>query len=397
VRGGLIWLIDTWCVAVGALVARVEQVLGRAHALFGDPLACGGSASCGAGSRLGGAAELVRSGAQHESGLSGQMPTRYGVFAAGAGWALDDVAGTDDGLGTALDDAAGTDRSGRADSGAVLHGAAADTAGLVGMSHTPAGEKALITALRARVSQQQRVVAAYRARDAQLAGLLRSLAYGRRGGRGADMPVDGGIPWGAGGLGSATPSVAGMLSGVSGLAGMPGRLRHPRTALRPHPGHTRGGAPASSAAAIDLSQVSYARTGAAGGPGTARRAIAAALDARGVADLAAGRAWTDRYLTLITRESTFCPDAVNTADSNNRGPMVEDGHRLGCSRGLTQMTPGAFAANHQPGTSTNIYDPVANIAASMNRMLSVYGVRADGSDLAAKVQQTDPRRAARGY
>jgi len=56
-----------------------------------------------------------------------------------------------------------------------------------------------------------------------------------------------------------------------------------------------------------------------------------------------------------------------------------------------------LAANHQPGTSTNIDDPVANIAASMNRMRTVDGVRADGSDLAAKVQQTDPRRPAHGY
>jgi SLT domain-containing protein len=61
------------------------------------------------------------------------------------------------------------------------------------------------------------------------------------------------------------------------------------------------------------------------------------------------------------------------------------------------MTPGTFAANHQPGTSTNIYDPVANIAASMNRMLRHYGVNPDGSDLHIKVQQTDPNRPAHGY
>jgi hypothetical protein len=33
------------------------------------------------------------------------------------------------------------------------------------------------------------------------------------------------------------------------------------------------------------------------------------------------------------------------------------------------MGPGTFAENHQPGTSTNISDLVANIAASMIRML----------------------------
>ena len=76
------------------------------------------------------------------------------------------MADADGGLGAALDDAAGADRSGRADSGAVLPGAGADSAGLAAVSHTPAGEKALIVALRARVSQQHQVAAAYRARVA---------------------------------------------------------------------------------------------------------------------------------------------------------------------------------------------------------------------------------------
>src|SRR5277367_5965990 len=45
VLGGCRSCLDTWCVAVGALVARVEQVLGRAHGLFGDPVVSGGSAA----------------------------------------------------------------------------------------------------------------------------------------------------------------------------------------------------------------------------------------------------------------------------------------------------------------------------------------------------------------
>jgi peptidoglycan DL-endopeptidase CwlO len=213
------------------LAARVQQVLGRAHALFGEPLGSGGQAGSQAGLRLAGAGAVVRGSAQQMSGLSGEMPTRYGDFAAGAGWSLDGLAGTDRGLGAGLDDAAGADRSGRADSGVVVAGAAADTTALAPVSQTPAGEKALINALRARVSQQQRVVAAYRARDAQLAGLLRSLAYARRGTAGAGMPIGGGIPRGGGGLGSAIPAGAGMLSGLSGLTGMPGRSRHHRAAL----------------------------------------------------------------------------------------------------------------------------------------------------------------------
>lgn len=220
-----LWLLDTWYVAVGALVAQVEQVLDRAHALFGDPQVSGGSAALGAGSRLASAGERVRGG-QQMSRLSGQMPSRYGVFVAGAGSALDDLAGTDDGLGAALDDAAGTDQSGHADPGAVVAGAAADSAAVEPISGTPAGERALIVALRTRISQQQRVVAAYRARDAQLAGLLRSVAYARRGdvGSGSGMPTGGGIPWGGGGLGG-LPNGAGLLSGLSGLSGL--AHRHP--------------------------------------------------------------------------------------------------------------------------------------------------------------------------
>jgi cell wall-associated NlpC family hydrolase len=229
VRGGLLWLRDTWGVAVAGLVARVEQVLCRAHGLFGDPPVSGGQAALEAGSRLAGAGQLVRGGAQQISRLSGEMPTRYGIFAADAGSTLDDLAGTDAGLRAALDDAGGADRSGQTDSGAVLRGAAADTAGLAAVSHTPAGEKALIAALRARVAQQQSVVAAYRTRDAQLAGLLRSVAYARRGRSGAGMPESGGIHWGGSGLGG-MPGTA-MLPGRSGLAGMPARSRHPRAAL----------------------------------------------------------------------------------------------------------------------------------------------------------------------
>jgi peptidoglycan DL-endopeptidase CwlO len=233
-------MLDTGCVAVGALVARVEQVLDRAHALFGGPGASGGSAALGAGSRLASAGERVRGGL-HMSRLSGQMPSRYGVFAAGAGSALDDLAGNDQGLSTALNRAAGTDRSGRSDSGTVAQGAAVDAAALQPISGTPAGQQALLSALRSRVSQQQQVVAAYRARDAQLAGLLRSLAY--TGGGAGGMPVDGGMPSGGGGLGGVISRGAGMLPGLAGLAGAPGRHRNHRAALVSHIEHRIDGMP----------------------------------------------------------------------------------------------------------------------------------------------------------
>ncbi|GAC70724.1 phage tail tape measure protein [Gordonia soli] len=99
--------------------------------------------------------------------------------------------------------------------------------------------------------------------------------------------------------------------------------------------------------------------------------------------------WLQGYQTLIMRESGGNTGAINMVDSN-----AAAGHP---SQGLTQTIPGTFAANHQPGTSNNITDPVANIAASMNYVRRTYGVSNDGHDLAAKVQQADASRPPKGY
>ena len=76
---------------------------------------------------------------------------------------------------------------------------------------------------------------------------------------------------------------------------------------------------------------------------------------------------------------------------------MSDGAPTNSSRGPAQSIPGTFAAYHQPGTSTSIYEPVANIAASMNYVMGSYGVSPDGSNLAARVAQANPNAAARGY
>ena len=151
---------------------QVGGVLGRAHLLFGDPPASGGVAALDAGSGLAAAGDLVRGGQARMTGLSGVLPAKYGGFATDAGAALDGAAGTDSSLGGQLDDAAGADRSGRASSGAVVNGAAADTAGLAPVSGTAPGQRALIAALRARVAQQQQVVNAHKALDARLAATV---------------------------------------------------------------------------------------------------------------------------------------------------------------------------------------------------------------------------------
>ncbi len=62
-----------------------------------------------------------------------------------------------------------------------------------------------------------------------------------------------------------------------------------------------------------------------------------------------------------------------------------------------QCIPQTFAQRHAPGTSVNIYDPVACIAAVMRYVRKRYDVAIDGSNLAGKVQQFDPHRDPRGY
>ena len=76
--------------------------------------------------------------------------------------------------------------------------------------------------------------------------------------------------------------------------------------------------------------------------------------------------WMHGYTTLCTRESSLNPsNAINTSDSNAQGPLVGDGHPQNCSRGLAQCIPSTFTRFHIEGTSWSIYDPVANISASM--------------------------------
>ncbi|WP_236565592.1 MULTISPECIES: transglycosylase SLT domain-containing protein [Nocardia] len=118
-------------------------------------------------------------------------------------------------------------------------------------------------------------------------------------------------------------------------------------------------------------------------------AIEGALDALGITDPVAREYWKQGYRVLIQRESGNDPNAVNNWDSNAAAGRA--------SRGLTQTIPSTFQAYHVAGTSNNIHDPVANVAASMNYVMERYGVSRDGHDLQEKVQQTNPRAAAKGY
>lgn len=148
--------------------------------------------------------------------------------------------------------------------------------------------------------------------------------------------------------------------------------------------------------------------------GTVASWIAAACAARGINNPTSVANWTAGFQTAISRESGGDANACNRNDSNNVTPsgysQVHDygtgypgGNLNGaltnyqCSRGVAQCIPQTFASQHCPGTSAVIYDPVANIAASMGYVRSTYGVSLDGHDLASKVQQFDSSRSPKGY
>ncbi|MFH9043493.1 hypothetical protein ACH4FA_29635 [Streptomyces sp. NPDC017966] len=177
-------------------------------------------------------------------------------------------------------------------------------------------------------------------------------------------------------------------------------------------GGTTDGTGIDAMGQIDPKQVTFHRYTP---EGTLEDWIAQASTAAGVQ---ASSHWVKGFKTAVVRESSGNPNACNLWDSNAKTPPgfskvkdFGDGHlgdgrivRLNgslthfqCSRGIVQCIPQTFAQRHAPGTSVNIYDPVACIAAAMRYVRSRYGVAIDGSDLARKVQQFDPNRPPRGY
>ncbi|WP_377268612.1 hypothetical protein [Peterkaempfera sp. SMS 1(5)a] len=168
-------------------------------------------------------------------------------------------------------------------------------------------------------------------------------------------------------------------------------------------GHQGSGAPdgtRTDAAKIPVSQVTYGGAGSwNGGKAACEDYINQAMDKLGITDPQARARWMQGMLTIASRESAYNSPhyQVNKGDVNAVGAPMSDGAPARSSRGGWQCIPGTFAEYHQPGTSTDIYDPVANCSASMNYIMSRYHVSRDGSNLASQVQQADPSRPPRGY
>jgi SLT domain-containing protein len=118
-------------------------------------------------------------------------------------------------------------------------------------------------------------------------------------------------------------------------------------------------------------------------------AIRKALDIKDVHDPAARARW-ERGMDLVARrESNYNANAINDWDSNAaRGTP---------SKGAWQFIAPTFAAYHQPGTSRDIHNLVAQACAFINYAMGRYGVAVDASNLADRIQQADPHRAPKGY
>lgn len=128
--------------------------------------------------------------------------------------------------------------------------------------------------------------------------------------------------------------------------------------------------PVTEAAAIDKSKIIYAAHPA---PHVTDADIADGLRAAGVNPGLYGQ-FDTATRTIMGGESGGATNAVNRGDSNAWGARQIDGAPAGSSRGPMQTVPGTFAANHAPGTSTFIYDPVANIAAAWRYIAVRYHV-----------------------
>jgi SLT domain-containing protein/phage-related protein len=93
--------------------------------------------------------------------------------------------------------------------------------------------------------------------------------------------------------------------------------------------------------------------------------IDAALAAAGVPPPGDKASWEAGMNLIITNESGWNPNAINDYDINAQNGVP--------SQGLAQVIPPTFSAYHVAGTSSNILDPIANVAAAINYIVHTYG------------------------
>ena len=183
-------------------------------------------------------------------------------------------------------------------------------------------------------------------------------AWVKRGG-----PVPGGLAFYHSAAGGADPGHVAIVADASNVVSQGGGVGPQMMGLHGMPllwtGAPPGGFPAAA---------SYG--GASGGGGGAgvqqwKNLILQALAMDGLSASLLGKVETQ-----MQTESGGNPNAINLTDSN-----AQAGHP---SQGLMQVIPGTFALYHVAGTSNNILDPLANIAAGLNYAKNVYGPNLSG-------------------
>lgn len=119
-----------------------------------------------------------------------------------------------------------------------------------------------------------------------------------------------------------------------------------------------------TASAVDYTPMPAADIDRAGVTGSAL--LAAGVGTAALHDFA------DATDLVVAKESMWNPNAI--AILNDEATVMADGAPYPAQRGLTQLTPWAFAEYHVAGTSSRIYDPVANIAAAWQLIADVWDV-----------------------
>ncbi len=298
-------------------------------------------------------------------------------LAAGGGrvLALDNVIGADGVTGSGFGGAADASRSGRGGMTGVVDDTGRGVAAIAPSTDTAAGKRQLVDHLQSELDRAKSLLTVSEQRNVMLARLIRGAAGGygavgsHMGGAGMSSMI-GGMP----GVGGLSPMSLGDGRGLPAIPDIgsllgdrrPGRDRAARPGLTLHP-------PVPA------------------GPGAEafRVAVRRGLTIKGITDPVARANWEAGLMVVGDRESDFNNTAVNRSDFNAAAGNP--------SAGTLQFTRTTFEAYHEPGTSADRGDNVAQVCAFVNYAMDRYGVSADGSDLATKIQQADPTRPAKGY
>jgi hypothetical protein len=170
-------LFHTGEVSMDAVVRQIGELLSRSHTLFAEPATSGACTAPESGARLADAGQQLQAGGDRTAQLAGRMSDGHALFSGSASTELSALAGSDTRFSGYLQDAAEKQDQGSAASSAVIGAATADTTALGLLTRTPAGQHALLIALRAQVAEQQRIIADTRADAAATAAAIRALIY----------------------------------------------------------------------------------------------------------------------------------------------------------------------------------------------------------------------------